>query len=195
MNIRNATTLSAASAVLLGLGVIGTAGAAPIACGENPENNYMTSTGVDACLDSGVRNLTGNPDNDLFINGVGGDYESAGKSDGPNTFGISYDNSSWSFGASFWDMYSAGAIGFKFGTGNTPDEWMVYSLTPGSTSGSYEFFAGSKDGAPGGTTGRLSHINLYGVPGTAQVPEPMTLGLLGLGLVGLAMAARRRRQQ
>ncbi|MCH8504830.1 MAG: PEP-CTERM sorting domain-containing protein [Ectothiorhodospiraceae bacterium] len=185
----------AGSLLLLGTSLVGTVSAAPILC-QTVELNHMLvdDSQVSACLDAGTGNLTGNPMNDLFLTGEGTDYVPAGKSDEPanNPFMIQYTQNgsegTWSFDSSFWDTYASGAIGFKFGTGNQPDEWFVYSLGSGVSSGAWEFV--NVFGRGGG----LSHVNLYGKGTPTAVPEPTTLGLLGLGLVGLGLAARRRRQ-
>jgi hypothetical protein len=42
--------------------------------------------------------------------------------------------------------------------------------------------------------GAISHIAIWGTPGDTSVPEPGTLGLLGLGLAGMAAGLRRRRK-
>lgn len=155
--------------------------------------NYMqvSDTTVSACLDAGVGNLTGNPANDLFLNGAGAGQVPAGKSDGTNPFNISFSQTSssgptstgtFSFDSSFWDNHNIGSIGFKFGTGNKPDEWFVYSLVNGVSSGEYTFFNVN------GTGGGLSHVNLY-----SDVPLPAAVWLFGSALLGFAGVARKKK--
>lgn len=204
-------TYIAKVAVVVSAGMLsfGATQAAPINCAETPLPNYnymqIDDSQVSACLASGagngndangvqLGNLTGNPDNDpyLYYTAPAGS-ESAGKSDGENSYSISYsqnqvngDNSGTvTFNGSFWDDYSSGAIGFKFGTGNQPDEWFVYQLVAGVTSVDWTFF---NEGLVRG--GGLSHVNLYGIPTT--VAAPMTLALLGLGLMAVASVRRQR---
>ena len=180
-----------------GLALAGSLQAAPISCNVDPTINYMQidDSEASACLASGTGNLTGNPGNDLFLNSLAGeDYGIVGKSDEPNLFNISYTSigdgtGGWSFDSSFWDLYSSAALGFKFGTGNTPDEWFVFSLQDGVSAGSWAFFHGS--GFDKQTGGGLSHINLYFKDAVA-VPEPGTLALLGLGITGLVAVRRKK---
>ena len=174
---------------LAGLALSTPALAAPVAC-MNSANNHMVidSSQVSSCLAAGVGNITGNNANDLFINGTTGDgYESAGKSDGNNPFSISFTQSrdgantigTFLFDESFWDDAISGAIGFKFGTGNEPDEWFVFELGHGVFEGSFTFVNVF------GRGGDLSHVNLY------RVPEASGLVMLGLGVVGAGLVRRR----
>jgi hypothetical protein len=152
--------------------------------------NYMSASNVSACLDAGTGNI-GNGPNDPFLGGTtgGGYMEIADTSDNSN-FGFTVNpNGSWSVNANIWDSYSTVAIGFKFGTGNTADEWFVYSLMANATSGVFTFFDVVAPGTAG--TDRISHGVLYGMGDDNDLPEPGTLALLGLGLLGLGISRRR----
>jgi hypothetical protein len=174
------------------LGVAGGANAA-ILCSDPGLNHMLMDTSiVSACLDSGEGNLTGNEDNDLFLTGVGGAYDLASKSDASNPYNIDYETDGdyfgrFSFDASIWDSYSNVAIGFKFGTGNRPDEWFVFSLNSLVSSGDWEFINVFDRG------GGLSHVNLYGISGGTSVPEPPVVALLAFALVSLYFVRRRRK--
>lgn len=188
--------LGVTTAALLAAGFSQMASAVPVQCSVSPAvgEQYMMADGVGSCLASGGNvsegnNNIGSGSNDEFLNiNVGpGEYFSlysevsdtdAGD---PNPYGVSYSGGQWSFNSSFWSVYTGGAIGFKFG-GNVDDWWFVYSLDSGISSGTYEYSA--KQG--------LSHMVLYAGERRTQVPEPATLGLLGLGLLGVGFARRRR---
>lgn len=165
--------------------------AAPVLC-EDIDNNhmFMDSSVVGACLDAGVGNLTGNDKNDLFLTGVGSAYSFISEASWSQTD----DKGTFSFGPSLWDSYNRIAIGFKFGTGNFPDEWFVYSLNQLIDAGAWTFVNIFDRG------GGLSHINLYGIAGptttpppTGNVSEPSVVALIGLALTAGGLLRRRRR--
>ena len=110
----------------------------------------------------------------------------------PPTYGFSQTQSpgsntgSFFFNPALWDSFDEIAIGFKFGTGNQPDEWFVYLLQGDVSSGLWEFV--NVFGKGGG----LSHLTFYAGEGTTTVPEPATLLLFGLGLLSLGFARRKK---
>jgi hypothetical protein len=181
--------LATLSVALIGLSA--PAWSAPVFCAaESATLNYMSvdESQVSACLASGVGNIGQSAQNDPFLLGPAG----AGwtnVSDGADlSFTQDGNTGTWSFDSSMWEGNDSLAIGFKFGTGNLPDEWFVYSLQDLVSSGTWEFFN------IGGTGGGLSHLVLYASGDGTSVPEPGTLALLGLGLAGLGFAKRRRRK-
>ncbi|MEW5880012.1 MAG: PEP-CTERM sorting domain-containing protein [Pseudomonadota bacterium] len=172
-----------AAGLVASLYIAGTASAADILC-QDPTLNHMLvdSSYVSACLDAGTGNLTGNPLNDLFINGPGAGYSFIGEAG----FSQTGDTGTFTLSPALWGAYDSIAIGFKFGTGNKPDEWFVYALNDGVSSGIWTFVNVFERG------GGLSHVNLYGITGGNDVPEPGLLGLLGLGLAMLGLMRRRK---
>lgn len=174
--------------------------AAPITCMDT-SRNYMTMDDslASTCLASGVDNLIGS-DTDLFANNTAWSFveKSNGAGNPTPLFGLSYTagvgnstsiTGTWSLGSAFWNDYSRAALGFKFGTGNTPDEWFVYELNSGTTGGDWTFFSTLING---NGKGGLSHLNVYGIERPTDVSEPATLALVGLGLIGLGLARRRK---
>jgi len=171
------------------------AGAVAISC-KDLDQNYMNvdSSYVSSCINSGTGNI-GNGQNDDFLNGGGTALGWADIGDGlfdQDTNTNTGSSGSFSFDSALWNNYGSLAIGFKFGTGNQPDEWFVYTLQNLVSSGDWDFI--NTFGKGGG----LSHVEVYGSgspppPPPRSVPEPATLSMLGLGLIGLGFAARRRK--
>ena len=189
---------------LAGVGLVlllasGSSIAADILCDVDAPagKNYMIadSSQVSACLDAGEGNIGNGPQDDFLGGAAGAGYsEVADTGDNANFSFTANGDGTWSVDSSVWDDFATLAIGFKFGTGNTPDEWFVYQLVQDVVTGTFSFVDVI---APGNGTGteRLSHAVLYGITGDddddTDVPEPGSLALLGLGLIVLGLGRRR----
>ena len=160
---------------------------------ETASNNHMHilfPTEVDDCVDAGMGNLSGNPATDDFLL-ANPTYTLISKSDEllNNPFSVTGSHTSttmgtWGFNPTVYNTYSNVFMGFKFGTGNQPDEWFVYDVTNPRFSGTWTFTNVH------GTGGELSHMNLY-----ARVPEPSSLVLMGVGFLTLGLGVAWSRRQ
>lgn len=158
------------------------AAATPVLCEDvNLNHMFVDSAYVQSCIDAGVGNI-GNGQNDDFLNAG-----NTGWTDISSIAGLNFDqDGNFSFDSSLWDTNDSLAIGFKFGTGNQPDEWFVYLLQDLVSSGTWEFVNVF------GTGGGLSHLTLYSGGEETHVPEPGVLALFALGLLSLGFARRKK---
>lgn len=179
------TSLGALALALAAFSFAGSAGAVPLLCDDaNVNHMYVDTSLVSECLGGGVGNVNGNPATDSFLTSDGAGSGLVGIGSGSYTQNGS--TGTFTLDASLWESWDEIAIGFKFGTGNRPDEWFVYLLNPLIATGDWQFV--NVFGRGGG----LSHVQLYGGSPSTNVPEPGTLALLGLGLLGAGVARRRK---
>lgn len=175
-----------------------TANAAPITCLDTTKNHMsLDSSVVTQCLAAGMGNITGENHNDEFLRDESGSlYSAAAKfPSSTNPFNLNYTGAddtfgTWSFDSSFWNTHSAGAIGFKFGTGRSPDSWFVYELVDGVSAGAWNFIHMLRGGKG------LSHMNLYGIEKDSKqisaVPVPAAIPLFLTAAAAFGFFRRRQ---
>jgi hypothetical protein len=184
MSIRTITA-SATAIALAAIAFTAPANAVPLLCQDTTVNHmYVDTSYVSSCLGAGVGNINGNPGTDDFLSGEGAGLGLLGI--GSAAFTQTGSTGTFSFDSNLWNDWSSIAVGFKFGTGNQPDEWFVFQLNPSTSSGLWQFVNVFNRG------GGLSHVQLYGSGDSTHVPEPGTLGLLGLGLIATTLIRRRK---
>ncbi len=115
-------------------------------------------------------------DGPLTINLLSGEWGGTGPMEG-----------TWTLPDDFWDTYSIAVVSIHVGgggEGTTPDHFLWTLTSADGTSGTWGYDGSCNDCTGGG----LSNIKLW----VNEVPEPMTLGLLGIGLLGMGIRRRRK---
>ncbi|MGV3654943.1 MAG: PEP-CTERM sorting domain-containing protein [Noviherbaspirillum sp.] len=160
------------------------------ACAPGQRDFSVTADAVVACLAAGAGNINGNNQGDASLLNAGWVYVDTSNGPGGAHDGwLSVTTSSgqagsFSINSSAYATYDRIAIGFKSGNGQMDPDWAIFELADNTMGGTWAI-----------SSQALSHAILYGF-GTppVQVPEPGTLGLMGLGFLA-ALGLRRRRKQ
>lgn len=208
--------LGCAAGLALGLGVASGANAAIYT--EIGDASAIFGGGANPqAVGAGINQINGsissNDEGDLFkvIFSVGGTLTITGNATSgsldPNMFlfsvtgaGIRVDDDSGS-GANAQIVASIAAGTYYIGIGDYPmqavdtdgSQWNGGLATNDTPPGSFGILSYIRN-TSGIATGNYSILLSISTGEASGVPEPMTLGLLGAGLIGLGAAARRRRQ-
>jgi hypothetical protein len=168
--------------------------AAPITCNSGQSSGLrvltIETTAGGSCFGTGLGNL-GNTDLTALIGGGASVLERDEANSGAGFLNISGHDSqvqgTWSFTGSGATSY----LYFHFGNGgdssDTNPDYFIFALnTPGGTA--------SGTWTTGGTGAKWNGLsNIAVVSRGTPVPEPTTLALLGMGLVGLGLTRRRKK--
>jgi PEP-CTERM motif len=179
-------------------------------CTGNPITRTfsVTATSVVKCLMKGSGNINGNTSGsnpDMFLTsttGAGYSFLDASDTTGGLLNGVlgitggGTTGGGFTVASSVYSSYKDIAIGFKSGNGGIDPDWAIFQLTASTLTGTWSIDPTQAGG--------LSHAILYGklcAPGDNcggggangnGAPEPATLALVGLALLGVAAAKRRQ---
>ena len=173
----------------------GSANAGLIACQQiSTTNNYMkvADIAVSTCVDSGMGELTGTDSTDAFLQANNGWVGIGGATGAQLTKTSSQTTGSFALDSNVWNSWENLLIGFRFGTGNQPDGWFVYTLNDLVSAGTWTFVN------VGGLGGGFTNAQLYAsgektvlAQTPTSVPEPGTVWMLGAGLLALGLLRLR----
>lgn len=173
-------------------------------CKDGPGINLVTT----GCISGESRAYPGGGDG-IYSNAGGGDPEAAieaailgatgvavnislyDKSDGNPLLFEFTPNSGTSLEDSFsglWKILDGTEIAYI--TVKAANSFALYEIDPESDTGTYTTLGILNNG---GQQPKVSHISFWTVPGN-EVPVPGLFSLLGAGLIGLGIAARRRQR-